>query len=95
MVIRIRFKRTPRASRKRQAKRRLALVVAALLPPLALTAAILGLWRVASDLKLAASFAIPSGIFSHWQVWVGAAILLKACAFALNRYAKSDDPSAR
>lgn len=95
MVIRIRFKRTPRTGRKRQARRRLALVVAALLPPLALTAGILGLWRVASDLKLAASFAIPTGIFSHWQVWAAAAILLEACALALDRYANSDDRSAQ
>jgi len=69
----------------------MALAVAALLPPLALTAAALAAWRVAADLKLAASFAIPSGFFSHWQVWLGVAFLLGVCARALNRYGKSGD----
>lgn len=95
MVIRIRFKRSPRLGRRRRTKKRLALIVAALLPPLALTAGILGAWRIAADLKLSATFAISSGLFSHWQVWVGAAVLLEACAFALNRYGKNDDPAAQ
>ena len=94
MVIRIRFKRGSRLRGKRHSNKRLALIVAALLPPLALTAGILGAWRIAADLKLAASFAISTGLFSHWQVWVGAAVLIEACAFALNRYGKSDGPAA-
>ena len=95
MVIRIRFKRSSRLGRRRRTNKRLALIVAALLPPLALTAGILGAWRIAADLKLAASFAISSGLFSYWQVWVGAAVLLQGCAFALDRYGKSDDPAAQ
>ena len=34
----------------------------------------LALWRIAADLKSTNSFAIPSGLFSHWQVWLGAAV---------------------
>jgi len=95
MVVRIRFKRRPRLGRKRRNNKRLALAVAALLPPLALTAALLAAWRIAADLKLSASFAISTGLFSHWQVWMAGAVLLQACSFALNRYGKSEDPAAQ
>jgi hypothetical protein len=37
-------------------------------------------WRIAVDLGLPIPFIIPSGIFSHWQVWFGAAVLLLAGA---------------
>jgi hypothetical protein len=94
MVIRIRFAKSHKLGRKRQKNRRLALVLAALLPPSALAAAVLGLWSIAADLNWANSFAIPSGIFSHWHVWLGAAVALQLCARALNRYGKRGDPSA-
>jgi hypothetical protein len=68
--------------------------VAALLPPLALTAGLLAAWRIAADLKWAGTFAISSGLFSHWQVWMGAAVALQACSYILNRYGKSGDPAA-
>jgi hypothetical protein len=64
-------------------------VVAALLTPAAVIAAALGLWRIAADLNWANNFAIPSGIFSHWQVWLGAAAALQFCSRILNRYGKS------
>ena len=94
MVVRIRFGKSSKLGRKRPKNRRLALVLAALLPPSALAAAVLAIWRIAADLNLASSFAISSGIFSHWQVWLGAAIALQMCARALNRYGKSADPAA-
>jgi len=72
----------------------MALALGALLPLPALTAAVLGVWRIAADLKLAGSFAIPDGFFSHWQVWMALAALLEACAFALNRYGKNGDPAS-
>ena len=56
--------------------------------------AVLALWRIAADLNWTNSFAISSGIFSHWQVWLGAAVALQLCARALNRYGKSGDPAA-
>ncbi|MBS1858351.1 MAG: hypothetical protein JST11_23475 [Acidobacteria bacterium] len=94
MVIRIKFRRGTRVGRKRRRNKRLALAVAALLPALALTAGLLAAWRIAADLKLTAGFAITTGLFSHWQVWMGAAALLEACAYVLNRYGKSNDPAA-
>jgi hypothetical protein len=95
MVVRIKFRRGPRVGKNRRRNKRLALAVAALLPPLALTAGLLAIWRIAADLKLAGSFAISDGIFSHWHIWMAAAVLLQACAFALNRYGKSEDAGAR
>jgi hypothetical protein len=94
MVVRIRFGNGPKISRKRGKNQRMALAVAALLTPAALTACVLALWRIAADLNWAASFAIPSGIFSHWQVWLGAAVGLQLCARVLNRYGKGGDQPA-
>jgi hypothetical protein len=94
MVVRIRFAKGIKLGRKRQKNRRMALVLAALLPPSALAAAILATWRIAADLNWTNSFAISSGIFSHWQVWLGAAVALQMCARALNRYGKSGDAAA-
>ncbi len=92
MVVRIRFGKGLKLGRKRQKNKRLALLLAVLLPPWALAAATLAIWRIAADLNWTNSFAISSGIFSHWQVWLGAAVALQMCARALNRYGKSGDP---
>jgi hypothetical protein len=94
MVVRIRFGKGPKVGKKRRKNQRIALAVAALLPPAALIAGVLGAWRVAADLNWTNSFAISSGIFSHWQVWLGAAIALQLCARGLNRYGKSGDTPA-
>jgi hypothetical protein len=50
----------------------------------------LGSWRIAADFQWANHFAIASGVFSHWQVWLGAAAFLQFCAYALNRYGRND-----
>jgi hypothetical protein len=94
MVVRIRFGKGPKVVKKRLKNQRVALAVAALLPPAAFLAGVLGAWRIAADLNWTNSFAIPSGIFSHWQVWLGAALALQLCARRLNRYGKSGDPAA-
>jgi len=94
MVVRIRFRKGPKISRKRRQNQQLALAVASLLPLPTFCAGTLGLWRIASDLNWTGSFAISTGIFSHWQVWLGAAVGLQLCARALNRYGKSSDPAA-
>src|ERR1035438_1605059 len=57
MVVRIRFGKGFKLGRKRQRNKRLALVLAALLPPSALAAALLAVWRVAADLNWTNSFA--------------------------------------
>ena len=94
MVVRIRFGKAGKVVSKRHKNRRVAQAVAALLTPAALMAGALGLWRLAADLNLTSSFAISSGIFSHWQVWAGAAVGLQVCARILNHYAKGEDAAA-
>lgn len=89
MVVRIRLGKRPKRAVKRDQNRRVALAIAALLTPAALAALVLAIWRIGADLNLTSSFAIASGLFSHWQVWMGAAALLQLCASALNRYGRS------
>jgi hypothetical protein len=48
--------------------------------------AILGVWRICADIGLTGAFAISTGLFSHWQVWLGIAALLQLLALALTRY---------
>ena len=91
MVVRIRFGKGPKVARKRGKNQRVALTVAALLTPAAFTASVLALWRIAADLNWTNSFAFPSGILSHWQVWLAAAAGLQLCARLLNRYGKGGD----
>jgi hypothetical protein len=89
MVVRIRFEMGPRIGVKRtERNKKLALAAAALLTPAALVASVLAIWRIAADLKFTNSFAIPSGLFSHWQVWLAAAVALQLCSRMLNRYGK-------
>jgi hypothetical protein len=91
MVVRIRFATGPKIGKQRRKNRRVASAVAALLTLPAVMALALAIWRIAADLGWTNSFAIPSGPFSHWQLWLGAAILLQLCAHMLNRYSKHDD----
>jgi len=90
MVVRIRLGKGPKRGARRAQDSRLAQGVAALLTPAALMAAALGVWGIAADFQWTGSFAISSGLFSHWQVWLGGAALLQLCAFVLNRYGKGN-----
>jgi len=90
MIVRIRFGAGPKVGKQGRKNRRLALAAAALLTPLAVMASALGFWRIAADLGLTGSFAIPSGLFSHWHVWLGAAALLQFCSRALSRYGRAE-----
>jgi len=94
MIVRIRFGQGTRVGRKARKNRRFALGLAAMLTPAALLATVLALWRIAADLSWTGSFAIPEGFFSHWQVWLGAALLLQLCSYLLNRYAKNGETAA-
>jgi hypothetical protein len=94
MLVRIRFGSGPRVGKKSHKNRRIALGVAALLTPAAALAAVLAIWRIAADLNWTGSFAIARGFFSHWQVWLGTAVLLQFCARVLNRYAKNGQTAA-
>ncbi|MFY9726048.1 MAG: hypothetical protein WB579_04525 [Bryobacteraceae bacterium] len=91
MRVRIRFGKGQRISKARRKNRRVALAVSALLTPAAFLASVLALWRIAADLNWTGKFAITSGMFSHWQVWMVLAVLLQACSRLLARYGKRDD----
>jgi hypothetical protein len=92
MVVRIRFgKGRALGNRPARPNQRLALAAAALLTPAALMASVLAAWRIAADLNFAGSFAIASGLFSHWQVWLAAAAVLQLCSRVLNRYGHDRD----
>jgi hypothetical protein len=94
MIVRIRFGRGAKVGKHNRSGRKLALGLAALLTPAAVLATVLGLWRIAADLNWTGSFAISTGLFSHWQIWLGLAVLLQLCARLLNRYGKSEDTAA-
>ena len=50
----------------------------------------LALWRLGADLNWTGEFAIPDGLFSHWQVWFAMAVVLQLAAILLNRYGRGD-----
>jgi hypothetical protein len=95
MVVRIRLGKRPKPAAKRARNRRLAQGFAVLLKPAALMALALGVWGIGADLKLTTRFAIVSGWFSHWQVWLGTAVVLEFCSFALNRFGQREAPSPK
>lgn len=88
MIVRVRFRNGPRIRLQGSKNQHVALALAALLAPGALMAYTLGLWRLAADLRLASDFAIGSGVFSHWQVWLLIAGFQHAGAVILNRYGR-------
>ncbi len=93
MVIRIRFGKGPKIG-KRRGSRRFATVASALLTPIAALAFVLACWRIAADLNWTGSFAFPNGFFSHWQIWMGAAVLIQLCSRVLNRYGRNGGAAA-
>lgn len=94
MIVRIRFGHGTKVGRKPRRTRRFAAGLAGLLTPAAALAAALGLWGVAADMNWTRSFAISTGLFSHWQIWLGGAVVLQVCAHLLNRYAKAGETAA-
>ena len=53
--------------------------------PASAVALAVAIWRLAYDLDLATQFAIPMGVFSHWQIWLALAVLLLLLAEMLRR----------
>ena len=88
MVVRIRLNSKTRVRQKRRKNQHVALALASLLTPAAVMACVLAFWRLAADLNATGQFPIPSGLFSHWQVWLTLAASLQFCATQLNRYGK-------
>ena len=91
MLVRIRFGKPLKVGKQKGKHRKFALALGAIMTPAALMALVLAAWRIAADLNWTKSFAIPSGPFSHWQVWLGASALLQLGSRVLNRYASKED----
>ena len=92
MIVRIRLRQGVKPKQNRRKNRHVALALAALITPAALMACALGCWRIAADLNLTGQFAIPTGLFSHWQVWFSFAAVLEGIAIGLNRYGNAEQP---
>ncbi|HEX4277362.1 MAG TPA: hypothetical protein VHZ74_18525 [Bryobacteraceae bacterium] len=94
MVVKIRFGRGPVVSGRPGKNSRMATLAASILTLFSLGCASLAMWRIGTDLEWAGDFVFPSGLFSHWQVWAGAAFGIQYLGWKLTRYAKRADPPA-
>lgn len=90
MKVRIRLATGPPIKRKSGKNRHLASAAGALLVPASLMTYVVGFWRLASDMGLAAGFT-ADGLFSHWQVWIALAALIHGTASILNRYGRAGE----
>ena len=88
MIVKVRFPEGSPLQHRRGTNRALSAAFGALLVPAALMAYSLGFWRLASDIGLAGQFGI-TGVFSHWQLWIGLGITMNVAAVTLNRYGRS------
>ena len=95
MVVRLRLQKRRSTAYPPPNYQTIALAIAALLMPASLVAFTLAFWRIAADLRWTREFAISSGIFSHWQVWMAGAALLVVIAAILNRYGRNDRETFR
>ena len=57
-----------------------------LLTMAAISCASLGVWRMGVDFGWTNDFVIESGLLSHWQIWIVAAVALHIASVSLNRY---------
>jgi hypothetical protein len=92
MVVRIRFGRGRVISRRKGKNSGIAILAASLLTLVSISFASLGIWRIGTDLAWAGDFVVSDGLLSHWQIWIGAALLIQYAAWRLNRYAKQSTP---
>jgi len=90
MIVRIQLRKGRRVARRSGKNRNVAYTSAALLKPLALMAYVLGIWRLASDMGMAGEF-VFTGMFSHWQIWMGLGVLVHIVSFMLARYGSGGD----
>ena len=79
----------PVVTRRKGKDSRIAMLSASLLTLGAISCASLGLWRLGTDLDWAGDFVVQSGFLSHWQVWIGTAVVVQYASCWLTRYVRS------
>jgi hypothetical protein len=67
-----------------------AALVSALLTPAIVSAYLIALWSITSDMGIAGEFMVGSGPFSNWIVWTAIAISLHLAASVLRRHVRRD-----
>ena len=90
MIIRVKLAAGPRVARRTGKNRHLALAMGSLLIPVSLMAYALAALCLAAQLGLVHQIAAGT-VYSHWQLWMAAAVALNLCAIALNRYGRGDE----
>jgi hypothetical protein len=88
MVVKIRFGRGPLVSRRKGKNSRIAMLGGSLLTMVSICLCSLGIWRLCQDVGLAGDFVFTDGFLSHWQVWIGASVILQYGCWRLTRYAR-------
>ncbi len=86
MLVRIHFGSGRRVAKRPGKNRHVAYPAAALLKPVALMAYVFGVWRLASDMSVTGGDFPFTGLFSHWQVWMGIGVVVHVASSILNRY---------
>ena len=67
--------------------RKTRVALSAILQPLSLIAYVFASWRLAADIGWSGPFAITTGFFSHWMVWLSIGLALSLSASVLKRQA--------
>lgn len=88
MIVRIRFGHGRLLTHRKGKNGRAARVTASLLSLVAISFAVFGFWRLGEDLGFAGDFVFPTGILSHWQVWMAAAAAIQYVCWRLTRYSR-------
>ena len=81
MVVKIRFGRGPCVTRRKGKNSRIA-TLAASCSRWSRSVALAGLLAGWHGSGLAGDFVFPDGFLSHWQVWIGAAVVMQYAALA-------------
>ena len=90
MVVRIQMRLPPTVRATEARIRHFVLTVSNWLTLASIAASVCAFWRLWADLNWTEQFAVSRGLFSHWQVWLAAAVLLQILASTLNRYGRGD-----
>lgn len=94
MIVRIRFGRGTSVAGQRRPQSPMAIFAASMMTLFAIACAALGLWRVGTDMDQAGAFVFSSGLLSHWQVWIGAAVAAQYGSWRLASYGRGTPESA-